>query len=242
MAQQKPKTTSRTRANPEKTFTDNKFQPIHAKTDKQKKLFSAASNFQIVAATGVAGTGKTHVLVSYAAQELHKGNIEKIVITRPYQSAVDEEYGFLPGSIEEKFSWVITPVRTILEKCLGKSMVEYMLKTGAIEGVPLGFLRGRTFESDTIVIADEMQNASPQAAETLLTRLGGSCKCFITGDSEQSDIKGINGLDVMLKYSMWMPYAKHIEFGLDDIVRSSITSDIIKSFRQYRQDLLNDQV
>lgn len=242
MAQQKAKVGPKDRKNPEKTFTDNKFTPTVAKTAKQKQLLQAAKDFQIVAATGSAGTGKTHLLVSQAAADLHFGKINKIVVTRPYQNAVSEEYGYLSGDITEKYSWCLDPVRAILEKALGKTMVEYFIKNGNIEAVPLGFMRGRTFEQDTTVIADEMQNSTAESVEMLLTRLGGQAKCYITGDLEQGDVRGVNGLEVLVKYAMWMPYAKHIELGLEDIVRSKITSDIIKSFRQYREDVVNQSL
>lgn len=242
MARTRKSNASRTRENPEKVFTNNQFNPVTPKTEKQKRLLQAAKDFQIVTATGCAGTGKTHVLVGYAAQLLQQGKINKIIITRPYTTAVDESYGFLSGDITEKYSWVITPVKAILERCLGKSLVEYYIKTGVIEAVPLGFMRGRTFggeDGDVCVIADEMQNSNPESAEMLLTRIGGNSKCFLTGDFEQSDIQGANGLEVLVKYCGWMPCFKTVEFSDDDIVRSHITSDVIKSFRKYRQDELH---
>jgi phosphate starvation-inducible PhoH-like protein len=235
MSRQPKKETPRERINPNKEFVNHYYKDPVAKTAAQKKLFQAANDFQIVAAVGCAGTGKTHVLVSAAAQQLHLGFIDKIVITRPSQEADGEELGFLPGDIDMKYEWVIAPVRAILEKCLGKSHVEMAIKDFKIMAVPLAYMRGRTFEN-SIVIADEMQNSTPKQCEMLMTRIGEGSKLFITGDLEQSDISGVNGLDVMMKYAMWMPYAKSVEFGLDDIVRSHITSDIIQSFRAYRQD------
>lgn len=234
----RPAKTPRKRENDDKVFTNNQFQPVAAKTEKQKRLLQAAKDFQIVTALGSAGTGKTYILVGYAAQLLQQGKISKIVVTRPYETAVGEAYGFLSGDIAEKFAWVLDPVRTILEKVLGKSLVEYYIKTKVIEGIPLGFMRGRTFES-SIVICDEMQNSTPEAMELVLTRLGGDSKCFITGDLEQQDVKGMSGLKVASKYLSWMPCYKQIEFSDEDIVRSHITADILKSFREYRKDLIH---
>lgn len=235
MARQPKNIGPRTRENPDKEFVNSYYKQPIAKTAAQKKLFQVANDFSIIAATGCAGTGKTHVLVSHAAQELHFGRIEKIIITRPSQEADGEEMGFIPGDITLKYEWVIAPVRSILEKCLGKGHVEIFLKNSTVEPVPLAYMRGRTFDN-AIVIADEMQNSTPKQMEMLMTRLGENSKLFITGDLEQSDINGINGLDIMMKYAMWMPYAKSVEFGLDDIVRSNMTSDIIQSFRKYRQE------
>lgn len=225
----------RRRENPDKVFGNNYYTPTTAKTEKQCRLFQAANDFQIVTATGCAGTGKTHVLVAHAAQELFYNRIERIVITRPATEADGEKLGHLPGGLDEKYEWVIMPVRTILEKSLGKSYVEMYVKNFKIEAVPLAYMRGRTFDN-AIVIADEMQNSTPAQAEMLMTRIGENSKLFITGDEEQSDIKGMSGLQAIVKYAMWMPYAKHIEFGLDDTVRSHMTSDIIQSFRKYRRE------
>lgn len=230
--------TPRKRENEDKQFTNNQFQPVVAKTDKQKRLLQAAKDFQIVTALGPAGTGKTHVLVGYAAQLLQQGVIEKIIITRPYETAIGESYGFLSGDITEKFAWVVDPIKSVLDKVLGKSLVEYYIKSKIIEGVPLGFMRGRSFE-DACVICDEMQNSTPSAMELVLTRLAGDTKCFITGDLEQQDVKGVSGLEVAAKYLSWMPCYKQVEFDDEDIVRSSITSDILKSFREYRKDVIH---
>lgn len=235
MSRQPKSVEPRKRENPEKEFVNSYYKPPVAKTSAQKKLFQAANDFQIVAAVGCAGTGKTHVLVSHAAQELHFGRIEKIVITRPSQEADGESLGYLPGDIDLKYEWVVAPVRAILEKCLGVGHVEIFLKNGTISAVPLAYMRGRTFEN-SIIIADEMQNSTAKQAEMLMTRIGEGSKLYLTGDLEQSDLSETSGLEVLVKYAMWMPYAKSVEFGLDDIVRSHITSDIIQSFRQYRQD------
>lgn len=238
MAQQKRKESPRSRENPEKHFVNNQFKPFTAKNPQQKKLFQAAKDFSIVFATGCAGVGKTAVLTSFAAEQLGKGLIDKIVITRPAQEAAGESLGFLPGDINLKYEWVVAPVKSILEEVLGKSTVEMYLKDGKIEGVPLGYMRGRTIKN-AIVIADEMQNCNPAQAEMLMTRIGEGSKLFVTGDLEQSDVRGVNGLQVAVKYASWMPYAKIVEFGLDDIVRSYMTSDIIQSFRKYRDDCVN---
>jgi phosphate starvation-inducible PhoH-like protein len=227
--------TPRKRENPEKSYPSTQFKPVQAKTEKQRKLLQSANDFQIVAATGCAGTGKSHILVAFAAQELYYGRTEKIVITRPASESCEESLGFLPGTIEEKYEWVVAPVRLILEKTLGKGNVEMFFKNGMIEALPLAYMRGHTFDN-AIVIADEMQNSTPAQAEMLMTRIGENSKLFITGDVEQSDVKGTSGLEAIVKYALWMPYAKQVDFGLDDIVRSHMTADIIKSFREYRKD------
>lgn len=213
-----------------KVYVNNKFAPMSAKTEAQKRYFNALANFAIVFGVGPAGTGKTACSVSHACQELHFGRIERIIITRPLIEACNENIGFLPGTLEEKQSPYLVPVRAIMDKVLGKSTVDMHIKEGRIEGVPLAFCRGRTFD-DAHIIVDEAQNTNPEQMLMILTRIGSNSKIFINGDSEQSDALGLNGLDDAIRRISWMPSVKTVEFSLDDIVRSYLISDIIKSYR-----------
>lgn len=214
-----------------KEYTDNKFKPFVAKNRKQKDYFNILANFRIVFAHGVAGTGKTALAVAHACEELHYGRIERIVITRPAVEAAGERMGFLPGELDQKFSVYLTPVRSIMDKILGKSTVDMFIKSGKIEGVPLAYMRGRT-EDDSYIIADEMQNSNPEQMKMLLTRIGHNTKAFINGDNDQTDIKGRNGLQDAIEKHQWIPYVKVVEFGVEDIVRSDIISDILAGYRK----------
>jgi phosphate starvation-inducible PhoH-like protein len=85
---------------------------------------------------------------------------------------------------------------------------------------PLGYMRGRTF-TNSFIIADEMQNATPNQMQMLLTRLGPGTKLVITGDLDQSDLGEGNGLQ-HLTYKMQgldLTYMQHVEMGIDDIER-----------------------
>jgi phosphate starvation-inducible PhoH-like protein len=146
----------------------------------------------IVIAAGPAGTGKT-MLACYAAVEALKlGNIQKIVITRPVVS-VDEEIGFLPGGLTSKMDPWTRPAFDALKESYTQKEIDTMLDEGVIEIVPLGFMRGRTFKRSWIV-ADEMQNSTPMQMLMLATRIGEGSKMIITGDLNQSDRSGLNGL------------------------------------------------
>lgn len=221
----------RKRANPEKEFVNTHFKPMSAKTDAQKRYFAALENYKIVYGVGPAGTGKTAVSVAHACAQLYAGHIEKIVITRPMTAACGEDIGFLPGDVDEKQEPYLRPVRAIMEEILGKGAVEMFIKNGQIIGIPLAFCRGMTFNNSAIVV-DEAQNTSPEQMLMILTRIGIDSKIFINGDSEQSDRLGVNGLEDAIKRTSWIPECKVIEFDLDDIVRSYLISDIIKSYRQ----------
>lgn len=227
---------SREERKPKKQFVNNYYKPFTAKTKKQKELFSALDSFDVVFARGPAGTGKTAVMTSYAAQKLHEGEIERIIVTRPAVEAAGESLGYLPGNlVEDKFMPYLQPLKGIFEEVLGRGCYEMYIKGGKIEPVPMAYMRGRTFK-DAIVIADEVQGTSPEQMEMLTTRVGQNCKLFCAGDEEQSDIRGDNGLSVACKYMAWMPEVKIVTFDLEDIVRSKVVSSAIESFREYKKN------
>lgn len=215
----------------DKDFTNSNYNPFTAKNDKQKQLFNALDSFTITAAYGAAGTGKSACVISKACEYLYTNQVQKIIISRPAVEA-GESLGFLPGDlIEDKFMPYLAPVKSIMEEVLGKSCVESYIKLGKIEPIPLAFCRGRTF-SDAFIILDEAQNTTPNQMKMFLTRIGKGSKIAITGDSAQTDIPGLNGLDDMLKKISWMPSFKSIKFTREDIVRHSIISDILSSYDQ----------
>lgn len=219
------------RSSKEKEYADNHFKPFEAKNQKQKEYFSALDNFTIVLGHGCAGTGKTALAVSYAAEQLYYGNVNKIIITRPAIEAAGEHLGFIPGEIFNKFAPYLAPVKIILEEVLGKSKTEMLIKNQQIEAIPLAYCRGHTF-NDAIIIGDEFQNTTPEQTKMLLTRMGHNCKSFINGDTSQTDIRGMNGLqDAILRLS-WIPYVKIVNFKSEDIVRSGIISDIISAYQK----------
>lgn len=221
----------RKRENPEKTFCNSQFKPFTAKTDNQRKYFSALNNFDIVFGIGPAGTGKTACSVAHCCQELYFGRIDKIIVTRPALESCGENLGFLPGEIEDKFSVYLTPIREIAEEVLGKSHYEMFVKSGKIIAAPLGYCRGRTF-NDSFIILDEAQNTSPEQMKMLLTRMGRNAKVFVNGDSQQSDYsRGTNGLDDAVDRLSWHPRIKVVEFFNADIVRNGLISEILESYQ-----------
>src|SRR6056300_1842571 len=146
----------------------------------------------IVFAIGPAGTGKTMLGVQWAINQFKDGFAEKIVITRPAVS-VDEELGFLPGTMEEKMAPWTRPIFDVLREYFNAREIEGMISEGIIEIAPLAYMRGRTFK-DAYIIADEMQNATPNQMKMLLTRLGEQSMMAVTGDLNQADRLKDNGL------------------------------------------------
>lgn len=182
---------------------------------------------------GPAGTGKTLFACSAAVQEMRRGAVNKIILTRPVVS-VDEDIGYLPGSLIAKMDPWTRPVFDILADFYTQKDVDSMLHSGAIEISPLAYMRGRTFKR-AFIIADEMQNSSPNQMLMLTTRLGEGSKMVITGDLNQSDRMKDNGLlDIMTRIKKYQGSADSIrivEMGTGDIERSPIVSKILDIYR-----------
>ena len=97
---------------------------------------------------------------------------------------------------------------------------------------PLGYMRGRTF-NNTLIIADEMQNSTPNQMLMLLTRVGPGTRLIVTGDLEQSDLANENGLSELI-YKMQLfdlKYLEHVRMNQDDIVRHPAVKEVLKVLR-----------
>jgi len=146
----------------------------------------------IVFAVGPAGTGKTMLAVQMAIKLFKDGLISKIIVTRPAVS-VDEEHGFLPGTLNQKMEPWTRPIFDVFEEYYHPKEIAGMLEDGVVEISPLAYMRGRTFKN-AFCIADEMQNATPPQMKMLLTRLGENSRMVVTGDLNQADRPHNNGL------------------------------------------------
>ena len=146
----------------------------------------------IVFGIGPAGTGKTLLAVQVAVKLFKAGKVDKIIVTRPAVS-VDEDLGFLPGTLEEKMAPWTRPIFDVLREYFNAKEIEGMIQEGIIEIAPLAYMRGRTFKH-SFILADEMQNATPNQMKMLLTRLGEHSMMAVTGDLNQADRLKDNGL------------------------------------------------
>lgn len=142
-------------------------------------------NNHIILGIGPAGTGKTLLATKFAIKQLMAEKIEKIVITRPAVS-VDEQHGYLPGSLEKKMEPWVLPILDVFQEHYTKSQIEGLMNSGQLEIAPLAYMRGRTFKN-SVILADEMQNATPSQVKMILTRIGENSKMIVTGDLEQHD-------------------------------------------------------
>lgn len=212
----------------EKAIINSKFSK--PKNPSQAKYLHALSNLanKIIIATGPAGTGKTLFATEYGLKQYLSGKYEKIIFTRPAVS-VDEDLGYLPGTLEEKMAPWIRPIYDILYRFLTVAEVTYMIHEKKIEIAPLAYMRGRTFKN-TWIIADEMQNSSQNQMKMLLTRLGENSRMVITGDLDQHDRTGeINGLqDFLGKFRGCRSNSiSSIEFETKDIEREEVVKEIL---------------
>jgi len=221
-----------TRSRRKTTYKGAESKPLSGivpKTENQGKLLEALKSSRQVFILGPAGTGKTYVTATYAADLYSMKDIDKIVITRPHV-AVGKELGFLKGDLQEKtMPWAL-PVLDVLEKHLGKGAVETGIKAGNIEMAPLALMRGRSFDN-AFIIVDETQNITTHELKMLLTRVGEGTTIVLNGDVQQSDLKEADGLTKVIhmakKYMLPVPI---IEFNMDDIIRSDITKMWVKTF------------
>jgi phosphate starvation-inducible protein PhoH len=214
-------------------FTSSLYQPTTLNQKSYVKYLND-DNIDLVLGVGPAGTGKTLFACDTAVRELRRGNIKKIIITRPLVT-VEEDLGFLPGSINNKMDPWTRPIFDIFQEYYSAAEVNLMVKNNIIEISPLAFMRGRTFKN-AFIIADEMQNSSPNQMLMLATRIGAGSKMVITGDLKQSDRTENNGLkDFLQKFKLSkniqeLDKIKLIEFNDLDIQRSQIVSIIIKMY------------
>ena len=169
---------------------------IVPRTRNQERLVLALQDASqhIVVTAGPAGTGKTYLAMLAAVKAFRSGEVDRIVLTRPAVGVEGEEHGFLPGDLNQKMDPWVRPLTDILREYYRQPDIAAMIAEQTIEIAPLGFMRGRTFKN-CFIIADEMQNATPNQCKMLMTRIGEGSKIVITGDIEQADrVKGNNGL------------------------------------------------
>ena len=181
----------------------------------------------IVFAIGPAGTGKTMLAVQHGIKLYQEGKIDKIIVTRPAVS-VDEDLGFLPGTLNEKMAPWTRPIFDVLGEYYKTADIAAMLEEGVIEISPLAYMRGRTFKN-AYIIADECQNTTVNQMKMLLTRLGEGSKLVVTGDLAQADRMNDNGLINFcnLLANKAMKHIDIVQFDHKDIERHDAVKEVL---------------
>lgn len=187
----------------------------------------------IVFAIGPAGTGKTMLAVQMAIKLYKEQVINKIIVTRPAVS-VDEDHGFLPGTLNQKMEPWTRPIFDVFEEYYHPKEIQGMLEDGVIEISPLAYMRGRTFKN-AFIVADEMQNATPSQMKMLLTRIGEGSRMVVTGDLNQADRPKENGLlDFCKLYSEGGDYRMlaMAYFEAKDVERHPVVREVLKVYKE----------
>jgi phosphate starvation-inducible PhoH-like protein len=187
----------------------------------------------IVFATGPAGTGKTMLAVMAAVRAYKAGEVNKIVITRPAVGVDDEKHGFLPGDLNQKMEPWTRPIMDVMMEYYSPKDIARMLDEQTIEISPLAYMRGRTFKQSWI-IADEMQNATPNQMKMLLTRLGDGSRMVVTGDTRQADRQendnGLLDFQRLVDRFQKLKYIAGVEFTGKDIHRHPAVVEVLKLY------------
>jgi phosphate starvation-inducible protein PhoH and related proteins len=195
------------------------------------KALDALRKSSQVIVLGPAGTGKTWIAATHAADLYRNRQIDKIILTRP-NVPCGRSLGFFPGSLEDKFGPWAAPVTEAIKERIGRAAYDIALKNGGIELVPFEVMRGRSWKN-AFVLLDEAQNCSPAEIKTFLTRIGDDCTVVINGDVSQCDLAADSGLRVVIDMiaAQKLPVPV-IAFGPEDIVRSGVCAMWVQAFAE----------
>jgi phosphate starvation-inducible PhoH-like protein len=212
----------------ERAMFDSKFTKPRNNSQIYYSTLLSQKSKKIVVATGPAGTGKTLLATEQGVKMFLTGQYEKLIFTRPSVS-VDEDLGYLPGTLEDKMAPWVRPIYDVLYNFITPKEVTSLMEDKIIEIAPLGYMRGRTFKNCWIV-ADEMQNSTVSQMKMLMTRLGENSRLIVTGDLEQYDrINELNGLEDFLNKFKGKRSSSitSIEFDKCDILREDVVKEVL---------------
>ena len=200
---------------------------IKPRSEGQEVFMQALKDFNLTIAIGPAGTGKTYLAIAAAVESLEKGEIERIILSRPAMEA-GESLGYLPGDLHEKMAPYLRPLYDCLGDRMGGKKVRQYMEDGTIEIAPIGFMRGRTLNNAHVVI-DEAQNCTYGQLKMVLSRLGWNSTMVVTGDPDQSDLlEGVSGLDEISRRLENVKNVAVCRLGQSDIVRHPLVAEMLK--------------
>ncbi|WP_080146520.1 PhoH family protein [Marinilactibacillus piezotolerans] len=211
---------------------DRDGRPIRIKNVGQRNYVHSVKNNDIVLGIGPAGTGKTYVAVALAVAAMRRGEVKRIILTRPAVEA-GEKLGFLPGDLKEKVDPYLRPLYDALYNIFGTEHTNRLMDREIIEVAPLAYMRGRTLD-DAFVILDEAQNTTVQQMKMFLTRLGFGSKMIINGDKTQIDLPNgtRSGLIHAEKILNGVTGIGHVHFEAEDVIRHPLVSKVIKAYEK----------
>lgn len=203
---------------------------LEFRTPNQKTFYRTIGRNDVTFSIGPAGCGKTYLATHYALKNLAQGKYDKMVITKPLVEVDGEKMGYLPGDIDEKTAPYMMSIYYNMEQIIGKQRLDVLKKAGVVQVIPLAYMRGLTL-TDSIVVLDEAQNATPSQIKTFVTRIGQGSKYIINGDLMQSDIKNENGLEDAIKRFTGLRRVGFSQFDLSDVVRHPIVAEMLERYQ-----------
>jgi phosphate starvation-inducible PhoH-like protein len=203
---------------------------LEFRTPNQKTFYNTISRNDVTFSIGPAGCGKTYLATHYALKNLARGKYSKLVITKPLVEVDGERMGYLPGDIDEKTMPYMMSLYYNMEQIIGKQRLDVLKKAGVVQVIPLAYMRGLTL-TDSIVVLDEAQNATPAQIKTFVTRIGQGSKYIINGDLMQSDIRNENGLEDAIKRFTGIRRVGFSQFDLSDVVRHPIVAEMLERYQ-----------
>ena len=204
--------------------------PVMPRSSRQLEYLKAMRQHEVVFGIGPAGTGKTYLAMAMAVSMFLKGEVSRIILTRPARES-GEKLGFLPGTLEDKVSPYLRPLYDALYEMMNVEQAQTLISRNIIEVAPLAFMRGRTL-SNAFIILDEAQNTTVEQMLMFLTRMGFGSRCVITGDPTQSDLNKNepSGLNRALKSLTKLPELGFVFFDTSDVVRHALLEKIINAY------------
>tara|TARA_Y100001963_G_scaffold45011_2_gene63370 strand:+ start:19089 stop:19751 length:663 start_codon:yes stop_codon:yes gene_type:complete len=204
-----------------------KVKHVEAQTDNQKEYIRAIIENDIIFCSGPSGSGKSFIAAGIAAEHLHRGDVEQIIITRPLV-CTGKDIGSLPGELGEKIAPYLLPMKENLKFFLGQSFYGYYDNEGQIHYKPLEIMRGSTFHNSYMIL-DEAQNCTVDQIKMFITRMGKNSKVLINGDINQNDLRGRSGLDFCMSRLSNVERVGVCELGYEDIQRNDIIGRVLSA-------------
>lgn len=209
--------------------------PVFPKTLGQAEYLKAIQTHDVTFGLGPAGTGKTYLAMAAAVSSLLKGDVNRIILTRPAVEA-GEALGFLPGDLQQKIQPYLRPLYDALHDMMDAPVIAQFIERGVIEVAPLAYMRGRTL-NQSFILLDEAQNTTEEQMLMFLTRIGYDSKCVVNGDISQVDLPNNkrSGLREAMRALNQTPGISMMYLHEDDVVRHALVQRIIRAYRTLRE-------